>query len=83
MPRFAAPSHQPHLTVDRYPHTDLRRQDRHGPRRISERRRHRPPAPMVRPANLPPFPYLGLPSPLSSSLTAIGASRSHCRPSLW
>jgi hypothetical protein len=31
---------------------------------------------------LSPFPYLGLPSPLSSSLAAPGASRSHRRPSL-
>jgi hypothetical protein len=40
------------------------------------------PPPTVRLAYPPPLPYLGLPSPLSSSLVALGASRSHRRPSL-
>jgi hypothetical protein len=35
------------------------------------------PLPTVRLAYLPPLPYLGPPSPLSSSLIAPGASRSH------
>jgi hypothetical protein len=35
------------------------------------------PPPTVRPAYLPPLPYLGPPSPLSSSSVAPGASRSH------
>jgi hypothetical protein len=38
---------------------------------------------MVRPAYPLPLPYLGPPSPLSSSPTAPGASRSCHRPSLW
>jgi hypothetical protein len=52
---------------------------RHGPQRVSDRCHHRPP---VRPANPPPFPDLEPPSPLSSSPTAPGASRSCRRPSL-
>jgi hypothetical protein len=43
---------------------------------------HRRPPPTVRPASLPPFRYLGPPSPLSSSLTAPGASRSRLPPSV-
>jgi hypothetical protein len=76
-----------HMSVTRSPHfpnsRPHRRSSRRCPHRISDRRRHRfSPPPKVRPAYPPPFPYLGPPSPLSSSPAAPGATRGHRRPSL-
>jgi hypothetical protein len=78
------PSTHGHASVTRrlafrasHPH---RRPSRRGPRCVFDHRHRRFFSPMVRPANPPPFPYLGPPSPLSSSLAAPEASRSRHRP---
>jgi hypothetical protein len=78
------PSTHGHASVTRrlpfrasHPH---RRPSRRGPRCIFDHRHRRFFSPMVRPTNPPPFPYLGPPSPLSSSLAAPEASRSRHPP---